>query len=506
MAQRAFLGVDIGTSSSKGVLVSPAGTVLRSATRAHAVSRPAPGHVEMDGDLWWNEFVELATELTAPGDVTVAAVGVSGMGPCVLLTDDDDVPLRPAILYGVDTRAVAQIANLDAELGREKILRRCGSVLTSQAVGPKLRWVRDTEPHVWRRARRWYTPASWLVRRLTGEYVLDHHSASQSTPLLDRHTQSWYEPWAAVVAEHLELPLLRWAGEQAGVTREVVGGIPAAVPVITGTIDAWSEAVSVGAQTPGDLMLMYGTTMFLIATVTEPVTSEVMWGTTGALPGTFNLAGGMATSGALTAWVRDLTGAVPYAELLAEAGRSGVGARGLLVLPYFAGERTPVLDPRARGVIAGLTLTHGRGDLYRGMLEATAYGVRHNVEALSQAGVRVERVVAVGGGTQGGLWTQVVSDVTGLEQIVRRTTIGASYGSAFLAAGLVGPADIDSWNPVERVVRPDAAAASTYDELYQHYRELYPSTRGIVHALAAFQEQSAEASTIRPASVEKEHQ
>lgn len=401
MAQRAFLGVDIGTSSSKGVLVSPAGTVLRSATRAHAVSRPAPGHVEMDGDLWWQEFVELATELTAPGDVAVAAVGVSGMGPCVLLTDEDDTPLRPAILYGVDTRAVAQIASLDAELGREEIFRRCGSVLTSQAVGPKLRWVRDTEPHVWRRARRWYMPASWLVRRLTGEYVLDHHSASQSTPLLDRHTQSWYQPWAAVVAEHLELPLLRWAGEQAGVTLEVVGGIPAGVPVVTGTIDAWSEAVSVGGQTPGDLMLMYGTTMFLIATVTEPVTSEVMWGTTGALPGTFNLAGGMATSGALTAWVRDLTGAVPYAELLAEAGRSGVGARGLLVLPYFAGERTPVLDPRARGVIAGLTLTHGRGDLYRGMLEATAYGVRHNVEALSQAGVRVERVVAVGGGTQG---------------------------------------------------------------------------------------------------------
>ncbi len=489
---RAYLGVDVGTSSSKGVLVTPEGEVLRSAVRHHDVRRPAPGHVEMDGEVWWEEFCQLAAELTAPGDVEVLAVGVSGMGPCALLVDEHDRPVRPAILYGVDTRAREQIAELDAAWGREEILERCGSVLSSQAVGPKLRWVRDHEPEVWSRARRVFMPASWLARRLTGSYVLDLHSASQCTPMFDRTTQTWHEEWAPALAEHLELPPLRWPGEPAGTTVTEVAGIPAGTPVVTGTIDAWTEALSVGAQGPGDLMLMYGTTMFLVATGTEPVTSEVMWGTTGALPGTYNLAGGMSTSGALTSWLRDLTGGAPYETLLAEAAGSPPGARGLLVLPYFAGERTPVLDPQARGVVAGLTLSHTRGDLYRAMLEATALGVRHNVEAMRAAGVPIERVVAVGGGTQGGLWTQIVSDVTGLEQVVRRTSIGASYGAAWLAATATGQdADIERWNATAVTVRPDPTTRPTYDRLYAAYRALYPATREVAHVLADLQQEAA---------------
>ncbi|MCK6211656.1 FGGY-family carbohydrate kinase [Georgenia sp. EYE_87] len=491
MRRSAYLGVDIGTSSSKGVLVLPDGDILRTASRAHTVSRPAPGHVEMDPEVWWEEFVALAGELTAPGDVEVAAVGVSGMGPCVVLTDDRGTVLRPAILYGVDTRATAQIERLDAELGREAILDRAGSVLSSQAVGPKIAWVREHEPDVYARARRLFMPASWLAHRLTGEYVLDHHSASQCTPLYDTRALDWYAPWAEHVAPGLDLPALRWPGERAGVTRREVAGIPAGVPVITGTIDAWSEAVSVDAQNPGDLMLMYGTTMFLIATVPERVTSELMWGTVGAFEGTRNLAGGMATSGAITSWLRDLTGGTDYPTLLAEAAASGPGARGLLALPYFAGERTPIFDPDARGVIVGLTLSHTRGDLYRAVLEATAFGVRHNVDALRAAGARIDRVVAVGGGTQGELWTQIVSDVTGLPQTIPTRTIGASYGAAYLAARLVEDVSMASWNPAAEVREPDPRATALYDDLYRHYLDLYPATRDVVHALARLQHEGA---------------
>lgn len=488
MSRRGFLGVDIGTSSSKGVLVDEAGRLLATAVRDHRVDRPRPGHVEMDGELWWTEFRELAAELTATPDVEVAAVGVSGMGPCVLLTDETGRPLRPAVLYGVDTRAVAQIESLTTELGgAAAILDRCGSVLSTQAVGPKLRWIAEHEPAVWARARRLFMPASWLAYRLTGVYALDYHSASQCTPLFDRHGLGWYRPWADRIAPDLELPPLAWAGEVAGVTREPVAGIPAGVPVIVGSIDAWTEAVSVDAQKPGDLMLMYGTTMFLIATVDRPITSPSMWGTVGAYPGTRNLAGGMATSGAVTAWLRDLVGAPDYATLLAEAAAAGPGARGLLMLPYFAGERTPVLDPEARGIIAGLTLEHTRGDLYRAALEATAFGVRHNIETLRAAGASIDTVVAVGGGTRGELWTRVVSDVTGLAQVVPGTTIGASYGAAYLAARSVGPAEIAQWNPPAGTVEPDPATRAGYDERYALYRELYPATRPVAHALAARQ-------------------
>ena len=488
---RAVIGVDIGTSSSKGVLVNLDGQLLRSSVLEHSVERPGPGMVEVDARIWWEEFVAICRDLLSGRSVEVLAVGVSGMGPCVLLTDEDDEPLRPAILYGVDTRAGGQIEDLEKRYGAEKILLRCGSALSSQAAGAKVAWIRDKEPELFARARRIYMPSSWLARKLTGSYVLDQHSASQCTPLFDTNAQTWYEPWAKEIAPDIDLPPLRWAGEAAGtVTTEAAEatGLPEGIPVITGTIDAWAEAISVGAQGVGDLMLMYGTTMFLIHTVPDRITSPVLWGTVGALPGTRNLAGGMATSGAITGWLRELFGSAGYAELLELAERSGVGANGLIMLPYFAGERTPILDPQARGVIAGLTLSHTRGDLYRAALEATGFGVRHNIEAIESAGGDIRRIVAVGGGTQGALWTQVVSDITGRRQEIREQSIGASYGGALLAAQLVSDASVDAWNPLRNVVNPRPEAASQYAELYQLYRDLYVSSANIAHALAARQQ------------------
>ncbi|HEX6515424.1 MAG TPA: FGGY-family carbohydrate kinase [Nocardioidaceae bacterium] len=490
----AVLSVDIGTSSSKGVLVDLEGRLLSSATREHAVSRPRPGHVEMDGRVWWDEFVHLSKELlesTNETPVEVLAVGVSGMGPCVLLTDAVDQPLRPAILYGVDTRSTAQIERLTALYGDAEIRERCGSSLSSQAAGAKIAWVAEEEPDIFASARRLFMPASWLAHRLTGEYVLDHQSASQTTPLYDIAAEQWFAPWVDDICPTLDLPRLQWSGEIAGTVHAAAAaetGLPRGIPVITGTIDAWAEAVSVNAHNTGDLMLMYGTTMFLINTVTETVTSPSLWGTVGALPGTRNLAGGMATSGAITGWLRDLFGGPDYGELTRLAAESETGANGLLLLPYFAGERTPIMDPHARGVLAGLTLSHTRGDLYRAALEATGFGVRHNIEEIEASGGDVRRIVAVGGGTQGTLWTQIVSDITGRPQIIPSQTIGASYGGAFLAARSVADVSITDWNPVLEVREPRPDAARIYTDLYAQYRALYDSTRDITHHLAARQQ------------------
>lgn len=491
---RTTLGVDIGTSSSKGVLVAEDGTILATSTRAHEVSRPHTGWVEMDAAVWWEEFVVITRDLiaTAP-EAQVVAVGVSGMGPCVLLADEGDDPVRPAILYGVDTRAQAQIERMTAELGAEEITRVGGSALTSQAAGAKIAWVAEEEPETWARARRLFMPASWLARKLTGSYVLDHQSASQTSPLYDIEQEKWHDPWWERYAAPVEQPALAWAGDVAGtVTAEAaeLTGIREGTPVIVGTIDAWTEAVSVGAHGLGDLMLMYGTTMFLVATGAETLRTPSMWTTVGAFPGTRNLAGGLATSGALTAWLKDLSDA-DYPALLAEAEESGPGARGLLMLPYFAGERTPIQDPDARGVIAGLTLEHTRGDLYRAALEATALAVRHNVETMRAAGADIRRIVAVGGGTQGRLWLQIVSDATGLVQEVPATTIGASYGAAFLAASAVAPPGeapaIDDWNPVAETITPNPDLRALYDDLFDKYVRLYAGSKDVVHELAAAQ-------------------
>jgi len=501
MRRRCTLGIDIGTSSSKGVLVDPDGNILASAVVHHEVERPRPGWVEMDGRVWWAEFVELVHRLRTAGDaetdVEIVAVGVSGMGPCVLLADVDDEPVRPAILYGVDTRANAQIARMTAELGVESITRTGGSELTSQSAGAKIAWIADEEPAAFARAKRLFMPASWLVRRLTNAYVLDHQSASQTSPLYEIETGRWMTQRWDRYAPGIETPQLAWPGDVAGHVTDAAAsatGIAAGTPVIVGTIDAWSEAVSAGAHGVGDLMLMYGTTMFLIATGATTLRTPSMWTTVGVDPGSRNLAGGLATAGALTTWVSRLVGA-DYPQLLAEAAESGRGARGLLALPYFAGERTPILDPQARGVVAGLTLDHGRGDLYRAVLEATAFGVRHNIETMRAAGADIRRVVAVGGGTQGELWLQIVSDVTGLPQEVPAKTIGASFGAAFLAATATAdePPRIADWNPIARTIHPDPAATAAYDALFELYRELYRDTTGVTHALATRQTEGATA-------------
>ncbi|MEU6786112.1 FGGY-family carbohydrate kinase [Nonomuraea angiospora] len=476
-----FLGVDIGTSSSKGVLVAPDGTVVATAVREHRTASPRPGWFEHSAqDVWWADFTSIVAELARPD---VAAVGLSGIGPCVLPCAQDGTPLRPAILYGVDTRATAEIAAQTSRYGASAILERCGSPLTSQAVGPKLEWLRTHEPEVWARTRRIFMAHSWLAYRLTGAYVLDHHAASQCTPLYDTRTHEWIDDWD--LFPELELPALAWSGDVVGAVTEAAAattGLPKGIPVVAGTIDAWAEALSVGATSPGDVMLMYGTTMFLVEVLASRAVSPRLWGTVGVSPGTYNLAAGMATSGAVTGWLRDLTGA-SFESLTAEAAAVGRGAEGLLMLPYFAGERTPLFDPDARGTLIGLTLRHGRGHLYRAALEATAFGVLHNLEAMRAAGGSAKRLVAVGGGTKGGLWTRIVSDVLQQEQVLSTHTVGAAFGDAMLAAQACGVSGA-GWNPVASVVEPDPAAAEDYARLYGLYRDLYDSTAHIAHELA----------------------
>jgi xylulokinase len=485
-----LLGVDIGTSSSKGVLVSTDGRVMARAACEHQTSMPRPGWFEHDAEsVWWADFTSLCAQLNAKTAHRVVAVGISGLGPCLLPADAQMRPLRPAILYGVDTRATREIAELTVRFGETEILERGGSPLTSQAVGPKLAWLRRNEPEVWRKTRRFMMASSYLIGRLTGEYVLDHHSASQSNPLYDLFSGEWNREWSSEIAPQLELPRLVWPSEVVGhVTNAAASetGLSAGTPVIGGTIDAWSEALSVGVSRPGDVMLMYGTTMFIIAIADVLRPDRRLWGTRGLFPGQFTAAAGLTTSGALTSWFRTLAGEPSYETLIGEAEATPAGADGLVALPYFAGERT---DPRARGALFGLTLRHGRGHLYRALLESTAYGVRHNLEIMAEAmGSAPSRLVAVGGGTRGALWTQIVSDVTGRSQDLPRENAGASYGDALLAAIGIGAANsATQWNETSAVVVPSPVHTERYDSLYRVYHHLYSDTRELAHVLADLQ-------------------
>ncbi|WP_226345499.1 FGGY-family carbohydrate kinase [Agilicoccus flavus] len=494
MTGELLIGIDMGTGSTKGVVTTADGRIVATASRKHGMELPRPGWAEVDAEtVWWGDLVEVARELA--GQIDVAAVTgmcVSGVGPCLLLTDDDLNPTRNGILYGIDMRATQQIEDLTERFGAEAIVERCGKALSTQAVGPKIAWVRENEPEVWERSTRWFNSNSYVVAKLTGEYVIDHHTASQSDPLYDVHARDWADDWAAEVADGLQMPRLAWPHEVVGELTAAAAeelGLAEGIPVSAGTVDAWAEAFSAGVRRPGDLMLMYGSTMFFVQVLEGFHAHPLLWTTNGVERDQYTLAAGMSTSGSLTTWVQQLTGDAPFEDLVAEASEVDPGADGLVVLPYFAGERTPIFDARARGVVAGLSLRHGRAHLFRAAYEGIACGIRQIVEFLDSEQDPIKRLVAVGGGTQGGLWTQIVSDVTGRPQDVPEQTIGASYGDALLAAigtGLVPPET--DWARVGSTVEPRPQNREVYDKIYRVYTELYPATKEQVHALSRLQE------------------
>jgi xylulokinase len=507
VAGQLLLGIDVGTSSSKGVLCTPDGQELATEMVEHGeVSRPKPGWAEHDADgIWWADCVALCRRLLSgryTGD-DVGGVAVSAIGACLLPVDVNGQPLRPGILYGIDTRASAEIEILNEQFGKEALLEFSGMALTSQAIGPKILWLQRNEPDVYARTHSFLTATSYLVQRLTGEFVIDRHTASYFNPLIDLDRLEWGDRFAEPIVDLDRLPRLMWSDEIAGTVQARAAaetGLRAGTPVTVGTVDAAAEAISVGVTEPGDMMVMYGSTMFFILFSERPVPDPTMWATAFCFPGSYDVAGGLSTSGALTRWFRDelggtekhaesLGGANAYAALAELAAATPAGAEGLICLPYFSGERTPINDPEARGVFAGMTLSHTRGHLYRAALEGTAFGVRHNLEAIERMGVSPRRLVAVGGGAKNPLWLQIVSDVTGVAQDIPERTIGASLGDAFLAGIATGIIPDRSslqrdWVKISRRLEPDPDRHTAYGPYYSVYRNLYETTKDQLHQLA----------------------
>jgi xylulokinase len=490
------LGVDIGTFESKGVLVDETGGIIAQAARPHRMIVPRPGWAEHRPDEdWWGDFVDITRTLLADSKIdpsAIKAVAASAIGPCMLPVNEEGAPLMNGVLYGVDTRATKEIDDLNATLGEDNILAHSGNALTAQAVGPKILWFRRNHPDLWARTHKILTASSYLTFKLTGRYVIDHYTAPNSAPLYDIAAQTWSDALGSDICPLTMMPELLWSTEIAGtVTRKAAEqtGLAAGTPVTCGTIDAAAEAVSVGTLDAGDMMMMYGSTVFIITVTERRLSDPRLWHAPWLFEGEHAAMAGLATSGTLTHWfrehfARDLSKDAAFSMLAAEAEASPPGAKGLVCLPYFSGERTPIHDPYAKGTFFGLDLTHTRGDLYRAMIEGIAMGTRHVTETYAEAGQVPRRLLAVGGGTRNALWLQATSDLTGLDQTVRAITVGASYGNAFLARMALGEAakaDLGSWNPVERTIT--AHNDPVYERQFRLFRALYEKTGDIAHDL-----------------------
>ncbi|GAA1778987.1 FGGY-family carbohydrate kinase [Leucobacter iarius] len=492
---RLLMGIDVGTYETKGVLVDLDGAVRAEARVRHGISTPRPGWVEHDADeVWWADLVGVVRELLPRigAEDELIGLGCSAIGPCVLPVDEELRPLRPAILYGVDTRATAEIAELEATLGREEIFRRSGNALTSQSAGPKMLWIERNEPEIAARTRWYLTSQSYLVARLTGRVAIDHATAGYFHPFYELVELRWNGDGLEHLVPGRKLPETAWSSEIAGaVTARAAAetGLPEGLPVVLGTTDSPAEAVGSSVLAPGDLMVQLGSTGYLIQVVDRPIVSEVLWSAPWVLPGRFVSAAGTSTAGTATRWIADQLGldrgdgdAALFGRLMDLARSAPAGAGGVLHLPHFSGERTPFHDPDARAAFTGISLATGRAELARAVAEGVGHSVALALAALvAESGGR-PRIVAVGGGVRNEIITRTVVDASGLD-LARAETLGASYGDAILAGigvGAITEAEAAAWPGfAEPVVHRDDADARTITRAHAEYVRTAEALRAV---------------------------
>jgi len=502
-----LVGIDVGTSGSSGVIVDRNLTVVASESTTHEVSTPRPGWVEHDADeVWWADVTELSRRLLDSSGVDpaeIGGVGISALHATMLPLDADGDPLRRAILYGVDTRTTEEIELLNDRIGRERIHEVSGNRLTFQSVGPKILWYKRNEPEKFEQTDQILDTTGYIVYRLTDNYTIDNAIAGFFHPLFNLEELRWEEEMFEATGISRDLvPDPAWSTEIAGEVTERAAaetGLAPGTPVVHGTGDAIASLISVGAVEGGEAIFMYGTTGVIYTTLEEPRPTTDMWAFPHCLEGKYTIAGGMATSGAVLRWFRDEfggeelreaeeSGRDPYGILDEKASEVEPGADGLVVLPYFSGERTPIADDSARGVLAGLTLSHTRAHVYRAILEGTAYGWRHHLDSMREAGVPIDRVLAIGGGARSPLWRQIVSDVTGTAQEYVSDPIGSPLGGAYLAGlgtGVFEGLDaLQEKTTVQTTTEPDPELTATYEDYYRVYRNLYPQMKASMHDLA----------------------
>ena len=411
-----LVGLDVGTTGVKAVAISPEGEVLARAEEEYPLAIPQPGWAEQDPEDWW-EASERALAAVGAGDAS--SVGLTGQMHGLVLLDEADRVLRPAILWN-DQRTAAECAEIEERIGLERLIELTGNRALTGFTAPKLLWVRRHEPEVWARAAHVLLPKDYVRLRLTGEHAIDAAEAS-GTLLFDVAHRRWSEEVCAA----LEIPM-EWLPPVHESTE------------IGGAGDQQAGALGVGIVRPGPLSVVLGTSGVVFAALPEyradPQARVHVF--CHAVPDTWEAMGVMLSAAGSLRWLRDIVGG-DYEELTGEAARWPAGTEGLTFLPYLQGERTPHADPSARAVFEGLSLRHDRGALVRSVLEGVAYGLRDSLELLRALGVEPEAGRASGGGARSELWLKIVASVLGIP--IERTAVeeGAAYGAALLG-GVAG--------------------------------------------------------------------
>ncbi|MGE0716386.1 MAG: FGGY-family carbohydrate kinase [Alphaproteobacteria bacterium] len=496
-----LLGLDIGTTSTIGVLIRPDGATLATRSRPVTLHCDRPGWAEEDPEEWWANACAILRELAgmagASGEA-IAAVGVTGMLPAIVLLDHDGRPLRRSIQQS-DARAAVEVEEMRAAVDEASFFARTGCGINQQLVGPTLRWLARHEPDVMAGVATVFGSYDFITHRLTGALSVEENWALESGFMLMEERRFADDLLALGGLGRAQVPPIRRPTEIVGAVTAVAAmatGLTAGTPVIAGVADHAASTFAAGVVAEGDVLLKFGGSGDVMAATRAPIGDPRLYNDFHVVPGLYMPNGCMATSGAALNWLaatvaaglRPEEGATVHQALDRLAAATTAGSDGLVFLPYLLGEKTPLHDPGARGVLLGLGLHNGTGHVWRAALEGIAYGFRHHLDVFAEAGLAAERFRASDGGARSRVWMQIVADVIQRPVTLLEGHPGSALGAAFVAGYAVGL--FDDWGAIGRFVRPgeticpDRDKAGVYDRLYAVYREAYDRLRPLFPRLA----------------------
>ena len=498
-----FLGLDIGTTSTVGILIDAEGRTLATASRPVTLHSHQANWAEEEPEEWWQNTGKIVRELMSKSGVSpgaLAGIGVTGMLPAVILLDEKGRPLRRSIQQN-DARAVEELERFRSFMSEDEFVRLAGTGYSQQLVGPKLMWLKRHDPQNFNRARHVVGASDYVTSRLTSKVHVEHNWALESG-FVNIATGAYDSRLIGLSGlDPSLLPPIRRSHEHVGVVGAEAAahfGIRPGVPVVAGCADHVASAFVCGASSNGDLVIKFGGAADILLSSEKPVKDRRLYIDHHIVPGLFFSNGCMAAGGNLLNWIVGNLAASEAAAAEAAAMRphqwlDRLAAKRdteLLFLPYILGEKTPLMDPYAKGTLLGLGLHHGIGDIWRAALEGIVFGMRHHIDVFTENGLAISRVFAADGGAASDLWLEMAADV--MERPVKRIARhpGSCLGAAFLAAKASGA--VGDWSDIARYVEEDRSfeprpeRSRRYIDKYTLWRETYERLRTLYPRLHAF--------------------
>lgn len=509
------IGVDIGTQSTKALLVSKEGTIIAQASHGYEIDQPKPMWAEQWPDVWMDAVIRTIKGVIGKAGVhkaDIKALCVSSLyGGSGIPVDRDIKPLYPCLIW-MDRRAGKEVKSILETKDFERLKDISGNGIDSYHGFTKMLWIKNNCPDIWKKTRYFLPPNSYVQYQLTGEIAVDHSSAGNIGGVYDMHERNW----SSTLLQMLGIPEQMMPSRLVA-SNEIVGGLtesmaaelglPVETPVVAGGVDAAMATLAAGVTEPGNHVAMIGTSMCwgFINDSADASNGLVSMPYVSNYESSIYMFGGTISAGASISWFRDqfcqeekqaaaMLANVDVHELLElEAAKTLAGADGVLFLPYLMGERSPIWDSNATGTFVGLSLHHKKAHLYRAVLEGVAFALRHNIECGLRAADHLDdRLVVVGGAAHSNLWMQIIADITGFDVYTIEQEVEAPLGAAYLAAEAAGllaeNQTVKDWSRLKKRASPQSVNRERYDQMFTVYKQLYFDMKHSMHRLKQISE------------------